>query len=817
VVLVLPAGAPPSTPAAALYWRGSEALAALEGDAPDTHALVTACAALPLAVHHAMALADRLGAAEVAALVAQGESMPGLWGARGDEPFQREVLLRWDALPAEGQSLLAWWLAARVDWTLEELQGWVLPALGTDLRALTALLDTGLAERIGTGDGPYRFTALPPVAHALRAADRLRDALHAGAVRWFGEGIERLHALEYGVQQAEHRPLARWLVDHRRALWDGIRQAPGALQDARGDGAATPRWLHALGWAASQSGDAQLLVDVGAALARALETRQRTAPPARWAQALCEQAMREEDAGRLSLGFSLLRLIEEHLPMDDPGVQAWVSFTRGTLRITSSDHIDEALEALRSAAALGEASGERLVAARALANEGSLHVWREAHHLAIPVYEHVAALACGAGWMRLEGIALTNLALCLSRVASESRDPGARDAGLQLGRSVELGLEAVARFATLGEPFSSGVARNNLGVAQCRALQIDDADASFRLALEELPGPGGSRHRIFARYNRVVLALCAGDPGRAQQRLVELEEEGTTAREDPMARHAVLLGPADVAWELGQWERAAHHTATTLAGLTATEVVPGRAARTAWQLRVLTRLAGLPVTGPDPGEETNALPETPLYAAWARALAGTEGALESLMTEAAAWMPALVRRVHTPPAVRAWMPQPVSIDVWWAIRRLMRWLPETRRRQLLEAREAGEPVQPILWVDMDGLSVRPGDAPWVSMVQRPKAFRLLAMVARGALDRDGEAGGVEAQALIDALWPGETLVRDSARGRLHSTVTQLRGFGLRDMVVRQGEHYRLAAGWTVRVWQDGRLMEHLSGTASLPR
>lgn len=76
-----------------------------------------------------------------------------------------------------------------------------------------------------------------------------------------------------------------------------------------------------------------------------------------------------------------------------------------------------------------------------------------------------------------------------------------------------------------------------------------------------------------------------------------------------------------------------------------------------------------------------------------------------------------------------------------------------------------------------------------SLGRRKAARKILAALALARQDSPGEV--VEPEALIEAGWPGERILPQSARQRLHSTIYDLRSLGLDEVLQNKGDGYAL--------------------------
>jgi hypothetical protein len=79
----------------------------------------------------------------------------------------------------------------------------------------------------------------------------------------------------------------------------------------------------------------------------------------------------------------------------------------------------------------------------------------------------------------------------------------------------------------------------------------------------------------------------------------------------------------------------------------------------------------------------------------------------------------------------------------------------------------------------------------------PRLRRLLAALIDHHLARPGTAMSLDE--LVARGWPGEKMDPDSARNRVHVSLTTLRSLGLRDLLVRDESGYRLDAARPIQI------------------
>jgi len=121
-------------------------------------------------------------------------------------------------------------------------------------------------------------------------------------------------------------------------------------------------------------------------------------------------------------------------------------------------------------------------------------------------------------------------------------------------------------------------------------------------------------------------------------------------------------------------------------------------------------------------------------------------------------------------------------------RRLFERSLERTAAQIGAAGLADEPRFQIT-VDVDGKWFRLGDADQVDTGRRSAVRRLLGALCRGHLDRPGVP--LPKSALIEAVWGGEKMRPESAKNRLHVTLSQLRKAGWRAHILTLEDGYLL--------------------------
>lgn len=87
-----------------------------------------------------------------------------------------------------------------------------------------------------------------------------------------------------------------------------------------------------------------------------------------------------------------------------------------------------------------------------------------------------------------------------------------------------------------------------------------------------------------------------------------------------------------------------------------------------------------------------------------------------------------------------------------------------------------------------------------SLATRGPLRRVLLRLVRHHRDHPGER--LEADALLEAGWPGERPIREAGLNRVYVAVSTLRKMGLRDVLLRDEQGYRIAADIVVREQAD---------------
>lgn len=104
------------------------------------------------------------------------------------------------------------------------------------------------------------------------------------------------------------------------------------------------------------------------------------------------------------------------------------------------------------------------------------------------------------------------------------------------------------------------------------------------------------------------------------------------------------------------------------------------------------------------------------------------------------------------------------------------------RAYALRAQATLAPALPLAIYDASKQTMRFAGGRTVELGNRPVQARLLAALVES--HADGECEGLDADALIERVWPGEQIMPDAARNRLYVAISKLRKAGLGDMLDR---------------------------------
>ncbi|MBX3246913.1 MAG: tetratricopeptide repeat protein [Myxococcales bacterium] len=622
------------------------------------------------------------------------------------------------------------------------------------LDALLALRDVGLLRR---GDdvellhGPARGLALHPAfgEELLEAAARLDQ--HAAAIA--------------------HDARRRWVLRGEEAALDEIAQHEArmrrALERALSDRSGPHERVVELALALQ----ARAEIHVGPAplpeLERAFEAFGGTSP-----ELAIERARARRLVGDMEVFEATLSALDP-APLPPRVAARWHAEHGQGLRFHR--RLDEAADSLDRARALAAADGSELEAARFTIDLGGMRYWQQRFDEAIALYTRGRTIAAQLGAKRTEAIALSNLCLCHSFAGDEAAADRA-------------GREAVTLFEAIGDVGALGATLGHLGILAYQYGRLEDAERFLSEA--ELRVTEYFEQHVYVRFNRTCVALAAGRLDEAQGLLDSLpallaaspsplvamhlerlasdlfEARGRFAEANAALARGIELarqgGSADVEAQLAAQRS---RVLARLGELDASEAAEG-AAREALErvtrepLRAATELVldhaahlrsarSGDATGP-----TDRLAEA-LRPAWeglgARSRVGVSAADAGGVREAAL-------------AYLADLDPPTRLAVEWAARD-----PDARA------------------ICLDPISERarlPGGAE-LDAATRRNAFRLLRLLAEA-----GDAG-LERDALVEGVWPGERMRDDAASNRLHNALAQLRAAGLAPHLEREGTRYRL--------------------------
>ncbi len=112
----------------------------------------------------------------------------------------------------------------------------------------------------------------------------------------------------------------------------------------------------------------------------------------------------------------------------------------------------------------------------------------------------------------------------------------------------------------------------------------------------------------------------------------------------------------------------------------------------------------------------------------------------------------------------------------------------------------GERNPDILIVSMRMLRVRPPHRPWIDLGRHALGLRCLAVLA--GLRRVEPQARLGVSELAAALWPGESMLEESATNRIYNCISKLRKAGLKAEIEQLDGGYRLREGVRALVIQD---------------
>ncbi len=377
--------------------------------------------------------------------------------------------------------------------------------------------------------------------------------------------------------------------------------------------------------------------------------------------------------------------------------------------------------------------------------------------------------------------------LALARAHAESGRPGEALACLRRGR-VALDRVAAPALAVQASILAARALVELGEAAPAAAHAREAADAARRI---------GSPTLLAASQLAIGLAaLEAGDLTTAEREL-RASEQHASPDDFPML-HAECLGfSALAAWEarrdasaMGAMTRAAEiHGALGArllagawsAGLGAARAEIGEATFAA-AAHAKARACHAGLTGPM--VEAAAIERAPFDLAFpdaggrGRARSDKQKAVIELIARALAPDPgaeegmALVKR---------------SFMVRRACRRALRALPNDGWR--LAWGRALDPTGRSLVLDPKTRTLRAPSAEWSVLGGKRQLWRLLELLAARSEEQPGAT--IPVVELVRELWPEERILPDAAAGRVYSAVAQLRRLGMRDLVERAEDGYRL--------------------------
>lgn len=422
------------------------------------------------------------------------------------------------------------------------------------------------------------------------------------------------------------------------------------------------------------------------------------------------------------------------------------------------------------------------------------------------------SLSAQAPELLLQALQSVDLApIVAARCAARAHQAtGEREVAVQVLRSA---LKAVD-----GAPQQRALARLELGVALHRLRDLSASNTAYGRALEELKALGMERGCMLAHANLAALAHDAGDRSQAltgyQKAIAQAAASGAHRVQGIFCSNlgALLLETQDFALAratLAQAEQCLAQApddrflAITRVNQAAVELQQGHLeAADARYVQALT-LFGV---------------SDPSSVALCHARRGAVAALTGELDRA--------RGHHARAEALAPLQDPLTLRLISLWRVFLEWQAQdrasalSRRRQALasqdgpsliqisdEARLVLRLLEPLATRPEQGVVVGPAGA-WFRLPGREPVqvqgfaaiARILEHLAQGAEERPGSVS--DADALIEAGWPGEQIQYEASRNRLAVSLSKLRKLGLKEQLQRTKEGWRLDPDWSVLLLRE---------------
>lgn len=438
--------------------------------------------------------------------------------------------------------------------------------------------------------------------------------------------------------------------------------------------------------------------------------------------------------------------------------------------------LDDAVDALERALALFTQSDLELEAARATIDLGGMRYWQQRFDEAVVLYTRGRTIAARLGAKRTEAIALSNLCLCHSFAG----DDAAAD---RAGRA------AVALFEALGDSGALGTSLGHLGILAYQYGRLDDAERHFVAAEARVSEAGYFEQHVYVRFNRTCVAIGSGRLDDAQALLDSLPTLLAASPSPLVAMHLERI-TSDLFEARGRFADALAALVRGIAIARRDAASDVEAQLEAQRSRVLARMGAVDESAAADARARDALTlvtRPPLRAASELVLDHATYLRARLRGEAASIERLAIALRPTWEGLGARTEIGVSAADAGGVRDAARAFfadLDAIERVAVEWR-ARDPECTAICVDPSTERARLPGGVELDATNRRNAFRVLRLLA--------EAGelGIERDALVEGVWPGERMRDDAASNRLHNALAQLRSAGLAAHLARDGSRYRL--------------------------
>lgn len=733
-----------------------------------------------------------LGLHDTLVSLQSGLEIPGFFDTSTPDTLQSRAAERLGRLTLPALRLLRRLAIDTLPVSLATVRGLTADFSDAPTGLLHELMEAGWLIRRDNDGRPSEYRVPYPLAMCVLRETSL-PAFGEERAAWLEFNIGRVWTLEYGVQTPENADTLTWFKSR-------LPHIERLLQDSRYPLSARERFLGARFWLARFSVASSLdeltrsraFVAQVESLTHDIGTSEATDL---LVQAEAESICRAVRAGRIEEAAHALELLGQRVAADPSATRrVWRNFAEADFVVEDSKDLPRGLALLAQVVVDAQAVGLTMLAARANMNLGNFYFWLDRHDDAFEHYVRASVQARDVGAMRLEAIALVNQPISVD-YARPSRADDRR-------RAIRAGHQAAQHFADLKDPFGVAMAHQSLGMAYCGVLQMTPALQHFQEAYERMTSQHDVRQRAFVMHNLTEISMFCGHIDKARTVNAQLQELAAT-HEDDITRFTAAMADFAIAFDAGQWAFAMKRAKDCITALENTESIRSRLGLARWWLACAQQQAGVEnIELPE-----DAVPDSPMgataqaYQALFHAI-GDNDSHPLVQRVLGDWMKKLVTTLHEPELQRGLVDDCIGTPLWGALRRLVDVLPDARRWAAMDLVVANQ-RRPGHWLllDVDRMAARYADGPWTSLQHRAKAFQLLRHLAvRHARQPEHR---VTQDELIEWLWPGEKLVGDSGAGRLHSTFTQLRNLGFRDVIQRIDDGYGLARGTIAYLWQEG--------------